>query len=56
MTTPPDATQALLRHIAATLAYRAAKCCATYPAAAFPGFRADTARAVPWTYSRIWAT
>ena len=38
MTTTPDATQALLRHIAATLAYRAAKVLRDVPGSSFSGF------------------
>jgi hypothetical protein len=38
MTTTPDATQALLRHLVATLAYRAAKVLRDVPASSFSGF------------------
>ena len=38
MTTTADATQALLRHLVATLAYRAAKVLRDVPASSFSGF------------------
>jgi hypothetical protein len=38
MTTTPDATRALLRHLVATLAYRAAKVLRDVPVSSFSGF------------------